>query len=132
MAMLALGFSAGLPAVLVFDVLSLWFRDSGVSLQAIGWFSLVGLAYSLKFLWAPFLDTVEIPFLSRRFGRRRAWILASQLPIAAGLWLISTADPAHQLTVIAVLVISVALLSATQDIAIDAWRIEAAADDRAT
>jgi PAT family beta-lactamase induction signal transducer AmpG len=126
MAMVALGFSAGLPTVLVSDVLSLWLRDSGTSLQAIGYFSLVGLAYALKFLWAPLLDTVEIPFLSTRLGRRRAWILACQLSLAAGLWLIALADPARQLSLIAVLVLSVALLSATQDIAIDAWRIEVA------
>lgn len=127
-AMLALGFSAGLPTVLVFDVLSLWFRESGVPLQTIGLFSLVGLAYSLKFLWAPLLDTVQIPLLSTRLGRRRAWILISQLPIVAGLWLISTTDPARHLSLIAALVLAVALLSATQDIAIDAWRIEAAPD----
>ena len=69
--MLALGFSAGLPAVLVFDVLSLWLRASGVSLEAIGFFSLVGLAYSLKFLWAPLVDRVQLPILSIHLGRRR-------------------------------------------------------------
>jgi PAT family beta-lactamase induction signal transducer AmpG len=125
LAMLALGFSAGLPTVLVFDVLSLWLRASGVSLEAIGFFSLVGLAYSLKFLWAPLLDRVELPLLSIHLGRRRSWMLACQLPIVLGLLLMSTMDPTRGLTVIAPLAFLVALLSATQDIAIDAWRIEA-------
>ena len=122
--MLALGFAAGLPAVLVFDVLSLWLRASGVSLEAIGFFSLVGLAYSLKFLWAPLLDRVQLPLLSIHLGRRRAWMLACQLPIVLGLWLMSTADPTRGLSVVAALAVLVVLLSATQDIAIDAWRIE--------
>jgi PAT family beta-lactamase induction signal transducer AmpG len=125
--MVALGFSAGLPAVLVFEVLSLWLRASGVSLEAIGFFSLVGLVYSLKFLWAPLLDRVELPLLSIHLGRRRAWMLACQLPIVVGLWLMSTVDPTRGLIVVAALAVLVALLSATQDIAIDAWRIEASA-----
>jgi PAT family beta-lactamase induction signal transducer AmpG len=124
LAMLALGFSAGLPVVLVFDVLSLWLRESGVSLEAIGFFSLVALAYSLKFMWAPILDRVELPFLTRQLGRRRAWMLACQLPVALGLWLMSAADPANDLGTMAALAVLVTLLSATQDIAIDAWRIE--------
>lgn len=126
--MLALGFSAGLPVVLVFDVLSLWLRASGVSLEAIGLFSLVGLIYSLKFLWAPLLDRVELPLFSIHLGRRRAWMLACQLPIVLGLWLMSTTDPTRDLSVVAALAVMVALLSATQDIAIDAWRIEASVD----
>ena len=128
LAMLALGFSAGLPTVLLFDVLSLWLRDVGVSLQAIGLFSLVGLAYSLKFLWAPLVDRVRVPVLGDRLGRRRAWMLACQLPIAIGLWFISATDPSRDLSLIALLVLVVALLSATQDLAIDAWRIEVAAE----
>ena len=126
--MLALGFSAGLPLVLVFDVLSLWLRESGVSLETIGFFSLVTLTYSLKFLWAPLLDSVRVPLLSNRLGRRRAWMLACQLPIVLGIGLMSTADPTRGLGVIAALALFVALLSATQDIAIDAWRIEASVD----
>jgi len=129
--MLALGFAAGLPAVLVFDVLSLWLRASGVSLEAIGFFSLVGLAYSLKFLWAPLLDRVQLPLLSIHLGRRRAWMLACQLPIVLGLWLMSTADPTRGLSVVAALAVLVVFLSATQDIAIDAWRIEASSVDGA-
>ena len=93
LSMLALGFSAGLPVVLVFDVLFLWLRGSGVSLEAIGFFSLVGLTYSLKFVWAPLLDRLELPLISIRLGRRRAWMLACQIPIALGLWLMSIADP---------------------------------------
>lgn len=130
-AMLALGFSAGLPAVLVFDVLSLWLRASGVSLEAIGFFSLVGLTYALKFLWAPLLDWVELPLLSNRLGRRRAWMLACQLPLMLVLWLMSTLDPTRGLVAAAALALLVSLLSATQDIAIDAWRIEASSADGA-
>jgi MFS transporter, PAT family, beta-lactamase induction signal transducer AmpG len=125
LAMLALGFSAGLPPVLVFDVLSLWMRASGVSLEAIGFFSLVGLTYSLKFLWSPLLDRVELPVLTTRLGRRRSWMLACQLLIMLGLWTMSAVYPAGGLGILAVLALTVALLSATQDIAIDAWRIEA-------
>ena len=131
LAMLALGFSAGLPTVLVFDVLSLWLRGSGVSLETIGLLSLVGLTYSLKFLWAPLVDRVELPFLSIHLGRRRAWMLACQLPIAMALWLMSTVDPMRGLGAIAALALLVSLLSATQDIAIDAWRIEASSMDGA-
>jgi PAT family beta-lactamase induction signal transducer AmpG len=125
LAMLALGFSAGLPTVLVFDVLSPWMRASGVSLKAIAFFSLVGLTYSLKFLWSPLLDRVELPVLTKRLGRRRSWMLACQLAIMLGLSAMSATNPAGGLGALAVLALTVALLSATQDIAIDAWRIEA-------
>jgi PAT family beta-lactamase induction signal transducer AmpG len=125
LAMLALGFSAGLPTVLVVDVLSLWMRASGVSLEAIALFSLVGLTYSLKFLWSPLLDRVELPVLTKRLGRRRSWMLTCQLLMMLGLWTMSAANPASGLGILAVLALTVALLSATQDIAIDAWRIEA-------
>jgi PAT family beta-lactamase induction signal transducer AmpG len=131
LAMLALGFSAGLPWVLVFDVLSLWMRSSGVSLDAIAVFSLVALAYSLKFLWAPLLDRVELPVLTQRLGRRRAWMLACQLPVMLALWTMAAINPADGLSSLAVLALIVALLSATQDIAIDAWRIEASSPDGA-
>jgi len=127
--MLALGFSAGLPVVLVFDVLALWLRESGVSLETIALFSLVGLAYSLKFLWAPSLDRADIPLLSIRLGRRRAWMLACQIPIVLSLWIMSTTDPARDVATLAALASLVAVFSATQDIAIDAWRIEAASGE---
>jgi PAT family beta-lactamase induction signal transducer AmpG len=129
--MLALGFSAGLPAVLVLDVLSLQLRESGVSLETISFLTLVGLTYSLKFLWAPLLDRLQLPALSARLGRRRAWMLACQIPTALSLWLIAAADPARSLGTVVALALLVALLSATQDAAIDAWRIEASFTDSA-
>jgi PAT family beta-lactamase induction signal transducer AmpG len=125
LAMLALGFSAGLPTVLIFDVLSLWMRAAGVSLRAIAFFSLVGLTYSLKFLWSPLVDRVELPVLTKRLGRRRSWMLACQLSIMLGLWTMSATNPDSGLGSLTLLALTVALLSATQDIAIDAWRIEA-------
>ena len=97
LAMLALGFSAGLPTVLVFDVLSIWMRTSGVSLDVIGFFSLLGLTYSLKLLWAPLLDRVELPVLAKRLGPRRSWMLACQLPITLALWTMSVVEPATDL-----------------------------------
>lgn len=125
LAMLALGFSAGLPAALIFDTLSLWLRGRGVSLETIGVMSLVTLVYSFKFLWAPAVDRVALPLLTNRLGRRRSWMVASQVLIAAGLWLISAIDPAARLGATAGLALFVGIASATQDLAIDAWRIEA-------
>src|SRR6187200_2651773 len=106
--MLALGFSAGLPTVLIFDTLALWLRGRGVSLETIGFLSLVTLVYSFKFLWAPVVDRVAVPLLTTRLGRRRAWMLASQVPIALGLWLLSAIDPAARLEAAAALALFVA------------------------
>jgi PAT family beta-lactamase induction signal transducer AmpG len=124
--MLALGFAAGLPYYLVFDTLSAWLRSSGLSLEVIGFFSLVTLISSFKFLWAPLVDRLPIPFLSRRLGHRRSWMLACQGFIMLGLWLVSGADPSRSLGAVAVFAVLVGFSSATQDIAIDAWRIDAA------
>jgi PAT family beta-lactamase induction signal transducer AmpG len=124
--MLALGFSAGLPNLLIFDTLSAWLRDAGVSLAVIGFFSLATLAYSAKFLWAPLVDRSRIPLLSAWLGHRRSWMLASQLAVILGLWLISGQDPARNLGVVAAFAVLVGFAGATQDIVIDAWRIEAA------
>jgi MFS transporter, PAT family, beta-lactamase induction signal transducer AmpG len=124
--MLALGFSAGLPNLLIFDTLSAWLRDAGISLALIGFFSLATLAYSAKFLWAPLVDRSRIPALSGWLGHRRSWMLASQLAIIVGLWLISGQDPATSLGTMAAFAVLVGFAGATQDIVIDAWRIEAA------
>jgi len=124
--MLALGFSAGLPNLLIFDTLSAWLRDAGVSLTVIGFFSLATLAYSAKFLWAPLVDRSRVPVLSAWLGHRRSWMLASQLAIIVGLWLISGQDPAASLGTMAAFAVLVGFAGATQDIVIDAWRIEAA------
>ena len=124
--MVALGFSAGLPYFLVFDTLSAWLRASGLSLEVIGFFSLVTLVSSFKFLWAPFVDRAQVPLLTAWLGHRRSWMLVCQVAIIAGLWLVAGSDPSRSLGAIAVFAFIVGFSSATQDIAIDAWRIEAA------
>ena len=123
---IALGFSAGLPYYLVFDTLSAWFRASGLSLQVIGFFSLVTLVSTFKFLWAPFIDRAQVPLLTPWLGHRRSWMLVCQGAIMLGLWLVAGSDPTRSLGTIAVFAFLVGFSSATQDIAIDAWRIEAA------
>jgi PAT family beta-lactamase induction signal transducer AmpG len=125
--MLALGFSSGLPFFLSGNTLGYWLRDEGTTLQAIGFLSWVGLAYSLKFLWAPIVDRVDAPLVGR-FGRRRSWMLLTQVFVAAGLAGLALSGPKHGLTTVGVFAVIVAFASATQDIVIDAWRIEAAAD----
>jgi PAT family beta-lactamase induction signal transducer AmpG len=128
--MLALAFSTGLPFLLVFSTLSVRLRESGVPLSTIGLFSWLGLAYTLKFVWAPFVDSIDIPLLARRFGRRRAWMIASQLFVAAALVGSGMSDPKTGLAWTALFTILVAFGSATQDVVIDAWRIDAAPDER--
>ena len=124
--MLALGFASGLPNLLIFDTLSLWLRESGLSLKVISIFALATLSYSLKFLWAPLIDRTQIPGLTRLLGHRRSWMIVLQILVMVGLWLISGADPVRNLGLMAVFAAFVAFVSATQDIVIDAWRIEAA------
>jgi MFS transporter, PAT family, beta-lactamase induction signal transducer AmpG len=124
--MLVLGFAAGLPNLLIFDTLSLWLRDAGLSLKVIAIFSLATLAYSLKFLWAPLVDRTTVPFLTRWLGHRRSWMVVTQLFVMLGLWLISGSNPGANLGTVALFAVFVGFTSATQDIVIDAWRIEAA------
>jgi PAT family beta-lactamase induction signal transducer AmpG len=125
--MLALGFSSGLPFLLTGNTLGYWLRDEGTTLKAIGFLSWVGLAYSLKFLWAPIVDRLDAPLFGR-FGRRRSWMLLTQMLIAVGLVGLSMYGPTHGLTVVGLLAVLVAFCSSTQDIVVDAWRIEAASD----
>ena len=129
-AMLLLGFAAGLPNLLIFDTLSAWLRDAGVTLEVIAFFGLATLTYALKFVWAPLLDRTSIPGLARLLGHRRSWMLATQGLIILGLWLISGSNPATSLMAVAGFAVLVGFFGATQDIAIDAWRIEAADDSR--
>src|SRR5678816_1420086 len=121
--MLALGFSSGLPFLLTGNTLGYWLRDQGTTLKAIGFLSWVGLAYSLKFLWAPIVDRVDAPIFGR-FGRRRGWMLLAQVLVAVGLIGLSIAGTQHGLTTVGALAVLVAFSSSTQDIVVDAWRIE--------
>ena len=123
---LALGFSAGMPLLLVFGTLSAWLRESGVPVTTIGLFSWLALAYSLKFLWSPFVDAFDVPFLSRFVGRRRAWMMASQVLVAAALVGVGFSNPGSNLSVTAIFTFLVAFGSATQDVVVDGWRIDAA------
>jgi MFS transporter, PAT family, beta-lactamase induction signal transducer AmpG len=122
---LFLGFSAGLPFLLVFSTLSAWLRAFGVSRTAIGFISWIGITYSIKFVWSPVVDRVPLPFLTRRLGRRRSWMLLAQTCIGLGLLAMSFCDPRTDLWWLAAFAVVVAFSSATQDIALDAFRIEA-------
>ncbi len=122
--MLLLGFAAGLPFMLVFSTLTAWLRSEGVSRTAIGFFAWVGITYSIKVLWAPVVDRVRLPFLTLALGQRRGWMLLAQLTIMLGLCGMALTDPLTQLTQLALLAVVVAFASATQDITIDAFRIE--------
>lgn len=123
--MVFLGFSAGLPFLLVFSTLSAWLREAGIERTVIGFFSWVGVTYSIKVLWAPVIDRLPLPWLTRRLGKRRSWMLLAQVTIAMGLLGMALTDPHTQLTALALLALLVAFGSATQDISIDAYRIEA-------
>src|SRR5438034_5227527 len=125
--MLMLGFSSGLPFFLTGNTLGYWMRDEGTALAAIGFLSWVGLAYSLKSLRAPLIDRPDAPGFGR-LGRRRGWMIVSQLLVALGLAAIGTAGLKAGLALLGVLALIVAFSSSTQDIVVDAWRIEAAND----
>ena len=128
--MLALGFSAGLPLLLVLGTLSFWLREAGVDRTTIGYLSWVGLAYAFKWLWAPLVDRMPLPLLTRLLGRRRSWLLLSQGAIMAGLVGMAFNDPQLALSPVVWCALAVAFGSATQDIALDAFRIESAAVER--
>ena len=124
--MFALGFSAGLPLLLVLGTLSFRLREAGIDRATIGYLSWVGLAYAFKWCWAPLVDRMPIPLLTRALGRRRSWLLVSQLVIAGGLVGMALADPRQTLGPVVWCALLVAVASATQDIALDAFRIESA------
>ncbi len=128
-AMLFLGFSAGLPLALIFGTLSLWLREAGVSKSAVTFFSWAALGYSFKFIWAPLIDLIPVPWLSRLVGRRRSWLLVSQISIITAICWMAFTDPASSdasLTFMALAAVMLGFSSATQDIVIDAYRIESA------
>ena len=125
--MLVLGFSSGLPFLLVGNTFGYWLRDEGTSLTAIGFLSWVGLAYSLKFLWAPIVDRVDVPFFAR-LGHRRGWMALAQIIVGLALVAMALIGTHDGLAVLGAFALVVAFASATQDIVIDAWRIESAED----
>lgn len=127
--MLFLGFSAGLPFLLVFSTLLIWLKKSNLDIAIIGYFSWIGITYSIKIFWAPVVDNLKIPALTRLLGHRRSWMLAAQLGIATGLVLMALTDPTRLPFEMACFALLVAFSSATQDVNIDAYRIEAAAKE---
>src|SRR5664280_2813909 len=121
---LLLGFSSGLPLALSGSTLLVWMRESGVDLGTIGLFALVGTPYTLKFLWAPLVDALHVPLFTRIFGRRRGWLVCSQLALIAAILLLALTDPARSPLFVALGALLVAAMSATQDIVVDAFRVE--------
>ena len=128
--LLFLGISAGIPLLLIFSSLSLWLREAGIDRSAVTYFSWAALGYSFKFVWAPLVDRLSIPFLSHWLGQRRSWLLLSQLMIIFSIIAMALIDPATQvLGVMAVAALLLGFSAATQDIVIDAYRIESAEDN---
>src|SRR5215510_4472898 len=119
-----LGFSSGLPLALSGSTLLVWMTEAGVNLGTIGLFALVGTPYTIKFLWAPLIDALDVPLLSRRFGRRRGWLLLSQFLLMAAIVFLGLCNPSVSPFPVAVGALLVATASATQDIVVDAFRIE--------
>jgi MFS transporter, PAT family, beta-lactamase induction signal transducer AmpG len=128
--MLALGFSSGLPFLLILGTQAARLAEAKVPIQEIGLISWVGLCYSLKFLWSPVIDEVDVPYLARLLGRRRAWLLVAQIGIACGLVALAFADPAHSFKGLILCAVFTAFVAATQDIVIDGWRIDSAPPER--
>ena len=123
--MLFLGFAAGLPFPLVFTTLSTWLRDVGVDRTTIGFFAWIGITYSIKVFWSPVVDRLRLPGLTQHFGQRRSWMLLGQFGIVVGIINMAVLDPNLQITAMALFALLVAFSSATQHVAIDAYRIEA-------
>ena len=124
-----LGFSAGLPYLLVFSTLTAWLRDAGVERTAIGFFAWVGMTYSIKIFWAPVVDRLRIPLLFPLLGQRRSWIFSGQLGIVGGLLWLSQMNPQDSLFWVAAAALLIAFSSSTQDVSLDAFRIESAPDE---
>lgn len=123
-----LGFSAGLPFPLVYSTLSTWLEEASIERSTISTFAWLGFAYSLKFVWAPIVDSIRLPLLTSLLGRRRSWLLAAQLTVGVALLIMSGVDPAQNIEGFALIAFAVAFASATQDIVVDAYRIECAED----
>jgi PAT family beta-lactamase induction signal transducer AmpG len=123
-----LGFSSGLPLALSGSTLLVWMTEAGVNLGTIGLFALVGTPYTIKFLWAPLIDALNVPLLARRFGRRRGWLLLSQFLLIAAIIFLGLCNPSTSPLIVAVGALLVAAASATQDIVVDAFRVESLAE----
>ena len=129
--LLLLGFFAGLPPALIFSSLSLWLTEAGIARQTVTMFSWAALGYSFKFIWSPLIDSLPVPLLSRYLGQRRAWLLAAQSAIVLALCGMALVDPAHSPKWMAAAAVWLGFSSATQDIVIDAYRVEIGAQDAA-
>jgi len=124
LAILLMGFSSGLPLALTFSTLSVWLREAGVSRTSVSLFGLAGLAYTWKFVWSPLIDRLPIPLLTRWLGRRRGWAVLLQIALMLALAALAECDPAVDVTALAICAVTVAFLSASQDIVIDAFRVD--------
>lgn len=133
LSMLFLGFAAGVPILLIFSSLGLWLREAGIDRATVTMFSWAALGYSFKFIWSPLVDVLPLPLLGRWLGHRRAWLLLTQLMIIASILMMANTDPAsHALVVMAMGAVLLGFSSATQDIVIDAYRIESASSEQQT
>src|SRR5688500_12208991 len=121
---LAMGFASGLPLLLTLSTLSYWLSKVGVDKTTIGLFALVGTPYTFKFLWSPIMDQLRLPILTRLLGRRRSWLLLTQILLAVAILFMGLTDPAVDPAKTAIMALTIAFLSASQDIVIDAYRIE--------
>src|SRR6185312_4875354 len=128
--MYGLGFACGLPFWLIYDTLTAWLRQAGLSLDIIAFFTLATLPYAFKFLWAPVLDRTHVPVLTRTLGHRRSWMAVAQTVIVVALIAMSFTDPGKKFEITAVFAILIGFWGATQDIAVDAWRIEVVPENR--
>lgn len=118
-----LGFASGLPLALTTSTLTIWLTEVGINIKSIGTFALVGIPYALKFLWAPLLDFINIPYLSKKLGKRSSWLIVSQIVLAISIIALGNSDPTENIFMTGLLAVCVAFCSATQDIVIDAYRI---------
>ena len=131
--MLLLGFAAGMPLLLIFSTLSLWLSEAGIEKKTVTMFSWAALGYSFKFVWAPLIDSLPLPYLSRALGKRRAWLFLAQVLVIAAIIAMGSIDPQNpqQLAAMAMAAVLLGFSAATQDIVIDAYRIEIAPNDHA-
>jgi len=129
-AVLFLGIASGLPRLLILSTLTIWLTEVGINHTTIGVLSAVSLPYAIKFLWSPLIDQLHIPYLTRKFGRRRSWLFILQILLAASIFLMGTSNPAENIALTAMFAFLIAFFSASQDIVIDAYRVEILKEDQ--